>query len=221
MTFAEGELATRWTESVRADAGANVAAVLERWLGIDGDCLLELERGAGDGARGPELSPGAAFARLGGMACDAGLDLDAVRRLMAALESLLPGAGETVRVAGQERSGATPAMPVLHGIVTGAWHAGCHGTNPATDTRADADASRAATDPEGGKVSGGSSVPGLDPSLAKLIRHDIKTPLQAASLNLELLAMEQEGNPAVTGAIETIMESLDSAVAMLQRFDKA
>jgi len=75
-------------------------------------------------------------------------------------------------------------------------------------------------DPSSGDPSSGDPLAGVDPALAKLIRHDIKTPLQAASLNLELLAMEQAGNVPVVEAIATIQASLDDAVAMLHRFDR-
>jgi len=62
---------------------------------------------------------------------------------------------------------------------------------------------------------------GMDPTLARILRHDIKTPLQAASLNLELLALEQEGNEEVVEAIVRIQQSLDDAVAMLHHFEKS
>ena len=93
--------------------------------------------------------------------------------------------------------GDRAGLATLHGLAAGGWHADVEtvGSAPPSDPFA------------------------IDPALGKLIRHDIKTPLQAASLNLELLAMEQEGNPDVTGAIATIMQSLDAAVEMLQRFD--
>jgi len=73
-----------------------------------------------------------------------------------------------------------------------------------------------------GNAAGGASTDplgSLDPDLARILRHDIKTPLQAASLNLELLALEQDGNADVTEAIASIQASLDTAVAMLQRFE--
>lgn len=74
----------------------------------------------------------------------------------------------------------------------------------------------------GGAVYGawdGVACDALSPELGKILRHDIKTPLQAASLNLELLALEQEGQAELLDAIQTIQQSLDSAVGMLQRFD--
>ena len=214
MTLTEGSLAARWIGAVRTEAEAQTTAVLERWLENDAQSLAALES---DGVGALPADAGPAFARLGGSACDAGLELDAVRRIMAVLDDVLGLPGEP---AAGRAPGADPVMPVLHGIVAGAWHVGCGGVR-ATDR------ANAGTGSDAGVQSGASAgaaadarPDGMDPVLAKLIRHDIKTPLQAASLNLELLAMEQEGNPAVTGAIETIIESLDSAVAMLQRFDK-
>ena len=59
----------------------------------------------------------------------------------------------------------------------------------------------------------------LPPDLARILRHDIKTPLQAASLNLELLALEHEDDAGVIASIATIQESLDTAVQMLKRFE--
>ena len=80
---------------------------------------------------------------------------------------------------------------------------------------------RVGRDGNGNAAGGASADPldSLDPELARILRHDIKTPLQAASLNLELLALEQDGNADVTEAIASIQASLDTAVAMLQRFE--
>ena len=56
--------------------------------------------------------------------------------------------------------------------------------------------------------------------LVQRLRHDIKTPLQAASLNLELLALERAGDVGDVEAIETIQASIDQAVDMLRPLDR-
>ena len=56
--------------------------------------------------------------------------------------------------------------------------------------------------------------------LVQRLRHDIKTPLQAASLNLELLALERAGDADDLEAIETIQASIDQAVEMLRPLDR-
>ena len=143
------------------------------------------------------------FARLGGASRAAGVDLRALHALLRALDAAVPAAGRQ----------AGTGMDALHGVAVGGWHSRS-GDGPAR--RADGPDGTGAA---GGRGAGGDRLAGMDPTLRKLIRHDIKTPLQAASLNLELLAMEQEDNADVTAAIATIMQSLDSAVEMLQRFD--
>ena len=56
--------------------------------------------------------------------------------------------------------------------------------------------------------------------LVRRLRHDIKTPLQAASLNLELLALERADDAGDLEAIETIQASIDQAVDMLRPLDR-
>lgn len=56
--------------------------------------------------------------------------------------------------------------------------------------------------------------------IGRVVRHDVKTPLQAASLNLELLALESAEKGIDTEQLELIQRSLDSAVEMLGRFDR-
>lgn len=53
----------------------------------------------------------------------------------------------------------------------------------------------------------------------RAFRHDIKTPLQAASLNLELLTLECAEKGLDTEALDVIQESLDRAVEMLRGFE--
>ena len=182
-----------WPAAARAGGRAEAADVLERWLADEGAGLGALGSGSLQ-ARALLERAGVAFARLGAGVRAAGLGLDDLAALVDALHGVVP-APDT-----ESRTG----LAALHGLAVGGWHAeadhdDAHGASPATP--------------------GGDPFASLDPAVGKLIRHDIKTPLQAASLNLELLAMEQEGNPEVTGQIETIMQSLDSAVAMLRRFD--
>ena len=50
----------------------------------------------------------------------------------------------------------------------------------------------------------------------RTLRHDIKTPLQAASLNLELLALESDEKGLDTEALDVIQRSLDQAVELLR-----
>lgn len=64
-------------------------------------------------------------------------------------------------------------------------------------------------------VAGGSA----GEELARMLRHDIKTPLQAASLNLELLALESAEKGLNGDELDVIQRSIDQAVAMLRRFD--
>lgn len=240
-------MANRWAERVRITGHPDAANLLERWLEAEGgwSALLAASgaRAGNPGDVGPDVDGGGedaffvapitvtepgtgertqgAFVRLGGVACDAGLTLDAVRDIMLALGEVVPGEPGESAAPSEPPAGRAPGVPVgrfalLHGLAAGGWHAGCGPAHPRTGT--------GGSIPVPGTVDEAAPIaafPALDPELAKLIRHDIKTPLQAASLNLELLAMEQEGNPSVTGAIETIMQSLDSAVAMLQRFDDA
>ena len=56
--------------------------------------------------------------------------------------------------------------------------------------------------------------------LVQRLRHDIKTPLQAASLNLELLALERAESEDDVEAIATIQASIDQAVDMLRPLDE-
>lgn len=56
--------------------------------------------------------------------------------------------------------------------------------------------------------------------LVRRLRHDIKTPLQAASLNLELLALDHADDAGDLEAIETIQASIDQAVDMLRPLDR-
>jgi len=53
----------------------------------------------------------------------------------------------------------------------------------------------------------------------RAFRHDIKTPLQAASLNLELLALEGAGSGLDLDALEVIQRSLDQAVEIVDLQD--
>ena len=52
---------------------------------------------------------------------------------------------------------------------------------------------------------------------ASKLRHDVKTPLQATSLNLELLTLESAERGLDTEALDTIQRSLDQVVALLAR----
>jgi len=53
------------------------------------------------------------------------------------------------------------------------------------------------------------------------LRHDVKTPLQATSLNLELLTLESGERGLDTAALDTIQHSLDQVVEMLARAEPA
>ena len=183
------EVVRRWGEAVRSHARSGAVDVFEGWLAVEGAGVVAP---VGGGARPSALAEraGRSFVRLGAAARAAGLSLQDLAALLDALRDVVEGID------------AGSALATVHGLAAGGWHA---------------DASPAPVPLPA--APSGDPFARLDPALGKLIRHDIKTPLQAASLNLELLAMEQGDNPEVTGAIATIMQSLDSAVAMLQRFD--
>ena len=193
----------RWVDAVRAGGRGAVAGVLERWVAAEGDDAAALDGRGVAHADALLARSGRAFARLGGAARAAGLDPDDLAGAFDALRDVVDAGGD---------DGTRTGLAALQGVAVGGWHARAASTS--------APEAAAAPDAAPDVAPAASPLAGLDPALGKLIRHDIKTPLQAASLNLELLAMEQEDNPAVTGAITTIMESLDSAVAMLQRFDE-
>lgn len=188
------DLAERWARAVREGGHDGAAELLERWLVAEDAGIGLSEHAHVLDAETLLHRAGAAFARLGSGARVAGMDLAALRAAVAPLAELV-GADERGRA----------GVAALQGLAVGAWHA------PGESGEAAGAAPSAAGAPDPFR--------GLDPRLGKMIRHDIKTPLQAASLNLELLAMEHEDDPNVTGAIATIMQSLDSAVEMLQRFD--